>query len=55
MKNIAPFAALTFAFAVAGMALGYALHDKPEALSLIGMAIACIGGFAAAVCQEVQP
>lgn len=51
MKNHLAFGALTFAFTVAGAALGYALHAAPEALVSFVFIIALIGSSAAALCK----
>lgn len=55
MKNGLPFAALTAAFNIAGGALGYSLHDKPEALVTVLFITAVIGGAAAFFCRIEGP
>lgn len=51
MKNRIPFAALTFAFTVAGACLGYAIKD-PATLFMIVVVVAAIGAIAAAASGE---
>lgn len=53
MKNRLPFAALTFAFTVAGSCIGATLNVFPEGLVLTTLAIAFIGAGAAALCGEI--
>ncbi len=55
MKNSLPFAALTFAFTVAGSALGFALHESQVELVVVTGVIAMIGGVAAFVCRQDLP
>jgi len=55
MKNGAPFAALTFAFTIAGLALGYSLQDRAESLWMVGGIVALIGGAAAFLCRQDPP
>lgn len=48
MKNRLPFAALTFAFTVAGACMGYALNNSPEMLIPFVIIIGFAGAAAAA-------
>lgn len=43
---------MTFAFTVAGAALGYSLHASPEFLVTVVGVVACVGGAAALVCRQ---
>jgi hypothetical protein len=54
MKNRMPFAALTFAFTVAGSCIGATLHNFPEGLGLITLGIAFIGGVAASISGDIS-
>jgi hypothetical protein len=54
MKNRIPFAALTFAFTIAGACISYAFRDSIEAGCVVIILIALVGGLASAVCAIVD-
>lgn len=51
MKNRLPFAALTFAFTIAGACMGYFARESYMIIVAI-IFIGFIGGFAAAMCGD---
>lgn len=55
MKNNLSFAALTFAFTVAGSCIGATLVNDPGDCAMVTLVIATIGAFAAALCGTREP